>query len=35
MSVNFGDVFDTIASAIEPEAAAVICDGVITSWPGI
>jgi acyl-CoA synthetase (AMP-forming)/AMP-acid ligase II len=32
MSVNFGDVFDTIASAIEPEAAAVICDGVITSW---
>ena len=32
MSVNFGDVFDSVARAIEDGAPAVICDGEVTTW---
>lgn len=32
MSVNFGDVFETVARSVEPDAPAVICDRQVTSW---
>ncbi len=32
MGVSFGDVFDSVARAIEDGAPAVICDGEVTTW---
>lgn len=32
MSVNFGDVFETVADVLSDDAPAVICDGVTVGW---
>ncbi len=32
MTYSLGDIFDTVAGAIEPDAPAIFCDGAVTSW---
>lgn len=32
MTYNLGDIFETVANAIEPDAPAILCDGAVVSW---